>query len=584
MDINSFNIMRYLSEQSGKVSQRSVSENVGLSLGTVNTCISKLASNGYIDRDYRITEAGYEQLKPYEVDNAIILAAGMSTRFVPISYERPKGLLYVKGEILIERLIRQLQEAGVKEIVVVVGYMMEKFFYLRDKYSVKLVINNEYETKNTHSSVYVARKYLGNTYICCADNYYPENMFHRYEYRAFYCSIFLPGINYAERAFTFDKKDLIIDTNRPSHDQWIMYGHAYYDRQFTERFRPILESYYGKPGVENMYWETIYAERVKELPMYIKRCSDTEILEFDSMDELKAFDPGYISHNKIELFENICKVLGCQLDDISDIEPIKGGLNNKSFKFCVNGSYYVYRHPGENASGVIDRKKELTSLTAAKKLGIDDTLIHMDGKAGWKISKYINVTEEFDFGSVKHMKLLATHLKTLHDSKISVGFGFNYKKEADKLIDQVKKVDRASYQMLCDARNSMKTAFEILDGDPWQVSLCHNDLYVPNLLISGDTLSIIDWEFAGDADIGYDICKLFSVLNPSFDEIDKWLKLYYGRKTTKKEKLHLISCAAVIYYYWFVWAVYVKGDDVSEYLITWYDKMVHFCKLISDNI
>ena len=57
--------------------------------------------------------------------NAIIMAAGMSTRFAPLSYELPKGLLNVKGEVLIERQIRQLQEAGISDITVVVGYMKE---------------------------------------------------------------------------------------------------------------------------------------------------------------------------------------------------------------------------------------------------------------------------------------------------------------------------------------------------------------------------------------------------------------------------------------------------------------------------
>ena len=56
-----------------------------------------------------------------KVDNAIILAAGVSSRFAPISYERPKALIEVKGEVLIERQIRQLKEAGIPEIYVVTG-------------------------------------------------------------------------------------------------------------------------------------------------------------------------------------------------------------------------------------------------------------------------------------------------------------------------------------------------------------------------------------------------------------------------------------------------------------------------------
>ena len=47
------------------------------------------------------------------VDNAVIMAAGTSSRCAPLSYEMPKALITVKGEVLIERQIRQLQEAGV---------------------------------------------------------------------------------------------------------------------------------------------------------------------------------------------------------------------------------------------------------------------------------------------------------------------------------------------------------------------------------------------------------------------------------------------------------------------------------------
>lgn len=40
--------------------------------------------------------------------NAIILAAGKSSRFAPFTYEKPKGLLCVKGEVLIERQIERV--------------------------------------------------------------------------------------------------------------------------------------------------------------------------------------------------------------------------------------------------------------------------------------------------------------------------------------------------------------------------------------------------------------------------------------------------------------------------------------------
>ena len=77
-----------------------------------------------------LTEEELNILKPYKVDNAIIMAAGYSARCMPLSNVLPKGLFRVKGEILIEREIRQLQEAGVKEIIIVTGFMQEKFQYI----------------------------------------------------------------------------------------------------------------------------------------------------------------------------------------------------------------------------------------------------------------------------------------------------------------------------------------------------------------------------------------------------------------------------------------------------------------------
>lgn len=140
-----------------------------------------------------LTSQEKEALAPYKVDNAIIMAAGLSSRFAPISYEKPKGLLRVKGEILIERQIRQLQEAGITDICVVVGYKKEYFFYLQKKFGVTVVINPEYATKNNVSTLYHVRDQLKNSYICSSDDYFTQNPFEQYMYHAAYASVFVEG-------------------------------------------------------------------------------------------------------------------------------------------------------------------------------------------------------------------------------------------------------------------------------------------------------------------------------------------------------------------------------------------------------
>ncbi len=542
--------------------------------------IDNLQQKGLIDKNLTPSTLAYEKLKQYRVKNAIILAAGFGSRFAPVTFEIPKGLISVKGEILIERQIEQLRAAGIQEIVIVIGYMAEKFLYLRDKYNVNIVINNNFSTRNTYSSIYAARDYLSNTYVLCADNYYPQNLFSMYEYRAFYSSIFLHGTGITERALTFDDDGLIYDTNKPSFNQYIMYGHAYFDEAFTAKFRPILEEYFARSGTENMYWENVWCENLKTIPMWIKKYNTFDILEFDSMEELQAFDSDYISCNKVKIFENICRVLCCDYDDIDDISIIKQGLNNRSFKFRIkySGEYYIYRHPGRHAQSFIDRKREAISLRAAKRLNIDSTLVYMDVNEGWKISKFIDVSEDFDFGNKAHIDMLAEKLKTLHASCISAGSGFDYQFEAEKIITTQKSINAATFREFLKERETMIPIFNFLEHDKWQVSLCHNDLYEPNLLVKNASLNIIDWEFAGDADIGFDICKLFAVNNPPFEEIDYWLEGYFGRKTTDQEKTHLISCSAVIYYYWYIWGSYTMNDTpaVSEYVPVWREKMKSF--------
>ena len=187
----------------------------------------------------QLTDQGLEEIENYRVDNAVILAAGLSSRFVPISYERPKGLLKVRGEVLIERQIKQLQAAGIKEIFVVVGYKQESFYYLEEKFGVHLVINKDYSTRNNNASLMLLREHLGNTYVCSSDNYFEKNPFEKYVRRAYYSAEYAQGPT-TEWCLKEDADGRITGAEIGGHDAWYMIGDAYFDRKFSQAFRRIL--------------------------------------------------------------------------------------------------------------------------------------------------------------------------------------------------------------------------------------------------------------------------------------------------------------------------------------------------------
>ncbi|MBJ8133569.1 sugar phosphate nucleotidyltransferase, partial [Bacillus cereus group sp. N3] len=103
---------------------------------------------------------------------AILLAAGMGTRLRPLTLTKPKSLVEVNGKPMLERQIEYLQEIGIDEIIVVTGYLSEKFNYLVDKYeNIRLVYNDKYNVYNNIYTMYVVREYLADAYVVDADVY-----------------------------------------------------------------------------------------------------------------------------------------------------------------------------------------------------------------------------------------------------------------------------------------------------------------------------------------------------------------------------------------------------------------------------
>ena len=139
-----------------------------------------------MDSSYHLTSFSYSLFSDCKPKNAVILAAGFGMRMVPINTSVPKALLEVNGEILIERLIHQLHEAGVEDIYVVVGFMKERFEYLIDDFGVELVVNTEYSTKNNLYSLSLVADKLSNSYIVPGDLWCESNPFDSNELYSWY--------------------------------------------------------------------------------------------------------------------------------------------------------------------------------------------------------------------------------------------------------------------------------------------------------------------------------------------------------------------------------------------------------------
>lgn len=517
--------------------------------------------------------------------NAIILAAGKSNRFAPFTYEKPKGLFRVKGEILIERQIEQLQEAGINEIYVVIGYMKEKFFYLEQKYGIKLIVNNEFGKKGNLYTLYVAREYLANTYICCADHYFVHNPFlednpDNISYRA--CTYF-EG-KFREFAVQCSDADVITNLEVGGKDSLAMVGHAYMNEKFSHIFRTYLEEEINDFGIASMFWEEFYARHMNELTFYKKQFEQGQILEFESVDELRNFDTDFLFNVDSEIVSNICKTLNCHPNDITDIAVINAGLTNVSFGFDVNDIRYVYRHPGGTAGNLINRQAELFAQMSAKEIGIDKSVIHMELE-GWKISYYVKNAKNCDFEIYDdQLEVAMEYLHRLHEVKSDGSVKiFDNIAEGKKLMniasatkghltkefaDLIKKVDRLYPAIKADAE---RLGYDLV--------LCHNDTYEPNYLYDDNGgIYLIDWEYAGMNYAANDIGCILCRYDWSDEQIERYLKAYVGQELTEDERRFYYGFIPISAFYWFCWGLYKGsvGDDDSFFFLPSYRNLVRF--------
>lgn len=519
--------------------------------------------------------------------NAIIMAAGTSSRFAPLSYEKPKGLLKVKGEILIERQISQLQEAGITDIIIVVGYMAEKFMYLKEKFGVKIVINEDYNRYNNTSSIIRVIDELGDTYLCSSDNYFPNNVFHGCHKESFYSALYAEGET-EEYCLTTDKNDIITDVNIGGRNAWYMVGHVFFNKDFSKKFREIMKKEYDRGETRLGYWEDVFARYIKELPpMKIHKYQPHDIEEFDSLEELRKFDDEYINNTGCTIFHNICNVLKCEEKDITDIVILKNGMTNASFAFSCkkDGRKYVYRHPGTGTEEFICRDSEYFSMQVAKEYKLDKTFIYMHPTKGWKISYFIENAKILDYHNEKELTQAMTLLSKLHEINVQSKYPYRLWDSATDFLHKIQKLHKDDSSDFYKLHDKIEKLYKYAQGDGWPECLNHCDALAANFLIGEDgNMTLIDWEYSGQGDTAQDLGSFIACSDLSYDEALFAINKYVGHKATNEELRHYLAYTAIAAYCWWLWAIYQEANsvDTGDFMKLWHDySYLYYNKAIS---
>lgn len=546
--------------------QRLLSEKSGHSLGVVNKSIRSLQEQGYLNAEMELTKKAKDAFKEKSPKNAIILAAGFGMRMVPINLETPKALLEVHGEVLIERLIRQLHEVGVNDITVVVGFMKEQFEYLIDEFGVKLIVNMDYATKNNLHTLFLAANKLSNTYIVPCDIWCETNPFRKQELYSWYMVNDLIDNDSSVRV----NRRMELVTVPKIQGGNTMIGIAYLVEETSRIIKERLAQMDEMPAYHSAFWEETLFENGRMI-VQARVVHTDEAEEINTYEQLREIDADS-NHLRSDAIDTIAKALQVNVCEITDIRVLKKGMTNRSFLFQCQDKRYIMRIPGEGTEQLINRKNEYAVYQVIKDKDISDEIICIDPKSGYKITRFLENARVCDPDEPADLKLCMDRLRDFHKMNLQVPHTFPIFKTID-FYEHLWPTGESIYKDYLRTKENVCSMVPYIEKHTERISLTHIDAVPDNFLILPDgKVRLIDWEYAGMQDPHVDIAMFCIYSLYEKDQIDRLIDIYFENQCPKAIRLKIYCYIAACGLLWSNWCEYKRslGVEFGEYSLRQY--------------
>ena len=195
----------------------------------------------------------------------------------------------------------------------------------------------------------------------------------------------------------------------------------------------------------------------------------------------------------------------------------KQGHCNHNYVVVSEGKSYLIR----KFKLTNDRKAEFKIQKAVAKKKIGATPLLLDEQNGVIIANYIEGKHQTQLNQ-QMLKKMAKLLKKLHKIKIRLkrnsfknNFNFNNKK--------------------------VKKAFIVLEKEKKEYALGHNDLHPQNILFHKSEIKLIDWEYARNSDIYFDLVSIIIEYKLNRRDRQTFLKSYFLREQINYKKIEAFT-------------------------------------------
>ena len=574
MNVQELDILNAI-RKNPKVNQREIANQSGYSLGFVNRVVKELQEEKWLSPTGELSKKAKTFIKENQPQRAIILAAGFGMRMVPINTEIPKGLMEVKGEVLIERMIRHLHEVGITDIQVVVGFMKERYEYLIDEFQVKLVVNSEYQVKNNLHSLSKVKSSLDKTYIIPCDIWSEENPFSDFEAYSWYMVTNEQSIESTVRVNR--KRELVMIDETEEGNQMI--GLCYVMGEEAKLVQEKLQEFANKPSYDHEFWECTLQDKNKWI-IPSKVVGSEQIIEINTYEQLREID-GNSANLQTDAISIIQDCFNVEVDEIKNITVLKKGMTNRSFLFECQNQKYIMRIPGEGTDHLINRKEEADVYQALENRQICDDVLYMNPDNGYKITAYLEDATNCDAENWNEVEACMIKLREFHELNLTVDHRFDIFGQ----INFYESLWNGEKSYFKDYETTKAAIFELkkwIDTLEKNETLVHIDAVPDNFLFTKDGIRIIDWEYAGMQDPHVDIAMFCIYSLYSREQVDHLIDLYFKGDVSPiiRTKIYVYIASAGLL--WSNWCEYKRslGIDFGEYSLCQYRYAKEYSKLV----
>jgi thiamine kinase-like enzyme len=210
---------------------------------------------------------------------------------------------------------------------------------------------------------------------------------------------------------------------------------------------------------------------------------------------------------------------------------LSGGLTNTNFKLVTTKGSYVVRISSPKSSLLaIDRENELYNSFAAAAVGVGAKVIESLREPNVMVVEYIEgkTLSARDIAEGQLIDRIALACRRLHGA---ARFASNFNMFAIQrgYLDIVLQRGFFLPKGYLDYREVVLEMERAMAISPEGLVPCNNDLLAENFIDDGEAIHIIDYEYSGNNEPGFELGNIWSESNLTLGQLEELCCAYYGQ-------------------------------------------------------